>query len=959
MPRPLPQRKTVKKLRSLNPSNVALGLLSCLAVVSCFGTETDNPVTSNTPGIDYTSPDDFGAPPGAPPPCAPPDPESVPFVPNGYGRETLLSTAAGPVLTQAGRRGLVLVDVSDPATPRALSSGGAPVLYDAVAGPDGVLWGVVSEPLDISGAAVPAREALDLRTRLLQLDVSDPTRPARVAQVDLDGEPWALRARGDALWVVTARRSAAQRACDAPKGWMSCGPWKYEALVVRGFRSNGGAFEQIAAAELPFNLRAWWGTDGLVSAAGGVLHVLTWDESGALSMPTTVSVQQVHEREDVRDELALGPVDVEGRQLRVVHSAGTAATLDVYDLDALGAPRSVSLGDDARASTSALFYQHHLWLQPSLAGTAAQVWDLSGAEPVRVALPAAYQIVLPIAGATHADAPPDEVLAIASATDTSGRTNAALLALSSGVMRVIEPIDVVDRSPFDGAPAGVFGSGAFPKWRISSQGSGLPLAIEPDVLLPPAPDVRGSVAVANDAGTLVTATLQIAFEPVSPGAYALEGQLVFDGVAPFSVSPEATTVLATRKHVVTLDTTDLRQCAQTGEDCSGRTPGVAIFTAADTPSLVATLPLPELPLPTSIPANDASVSWQLYDAITRSAVTALHLGDEQLALVAQVDLSCDAPGDCDALGIEALPIAEANVNTGVMVDCPPSDIEPDCVPMAAPVPSVYGSSQRQYFYVLDLDAPDGPAWQAWGQSSLESSTARRDGGGFSRFAAPIATDGVLAATRLERESATGVLLPRGTSRFMLDRFGLDAQGAPQALPPVNVPGYPLARLGTRDGVERWVAVEASPDASGHARVMRLDIDGGGATVVDELALDAGTFAGMRVIASEGSQVGVALLTPGDACGNTQVSALGLGSSERLALVGQLDLPEDDWTFAGSDGPYVLLRHFPAYVLVHVAADASLDIVGSRTVSDVVSEQLIGTTLFSADAGGPQRIDFEP
>ena len=77
----------------------------------------------------------------------------------------------------------------------------------------------------------PSAAALDYQLRLIQLDVSDPARPVRVAQVDLEGEPWGLAARDGALWVATRRRIAEQRGCDADLGVYSCVWPAYEALV--------------------------------------------------------------------------------------------------------------------------------------------------------------------------------------------------------------------------------------------------------------------------------------------------------------------------------------------------------------------------------------------------------------------------------------------------------------------------------------------------------------------------------------------------------------------------------------------------------------------------------------------------------------------------------------------------------------------------------------------------------
>jgi hypothetical protein len=931
----------------------ALALLSCSVAVSCFGTETDNPVTSNQPDVDYTSPERFGPPPPAVPPCVPPDPEEVPYERGNYNGDALLTTSSGTVLARAGE----LIDVSDPSAPRRLGHANIAAVYDLLAGDAGVLWVIGAEPLEISGASAPPAAALDYQLRLIQLDVSDPARPVRVAQVDLEGEPWALATRDGALWVVTRRRTAEQRACDAEQGPYSCVTPAYEALVVRGFQPTGGALEPLSSAELPFRQRAWWGSDGIVSALGTDLHVLTWEPNGQLATPRTIAAASAS---DITEQLRepLGPVEVVGRQLLAVRASAGLVALDIHDLDSAGPPRSFPLGEIVEPHVGrSVFFGRHLWLQSRLEGSRAELWDLSGGEPARVALPGPYSVALPVALATRPDAASGEQLALAWET-SNGR--ATLLSLREGTASVIETIDEYIWSPdldygsSEPAPSSIVGPGSLLDYRLDQPGQGLPLVIQPSVVVPSEPRVRDSAAVLSADGAVVQATLQ-------DGAQL---ELVVAGASvPFELSPGTSELLATRTHVVALDTTDLSRCQQTGEDCSQQAPGVRIFSASGEPGLVASLPLPALPLPASTPPSRLSVSWELYDELSRTRSGALELDAEKLALVATVDMSCDTPEDCEALGIEAIPFAEANVVGGATVACPPEDIDPDCVPTVYSDPAVYGSSQRQFFFVLDVGAPGGPAWQTWGQSSLESSTARRDQGGFSRFAAPIASDGVLAATRLERASAAGELLPAGTSRFMLDRFALDAQGTPRALPPVNVPGYPLARLRSSENTERWLAVEAAPGESGHGRLLRLAIEGDRARVESELELDAGRFGGARVVESERARIALVLLAPDNACGTTQLAASAVSAGDAsadaavdppLALSGSIELPEDDWTFADSDGPYVLLGSFPAYVLVHVAPDGSLSVTGSTTAPEVRGD-LIGTTLYTA----LRRLDLAP
>jgi hypothetical protein len=903
----------------VNKSNAALALVSCWALAACFGTETDNPVTSNQPGgIDYTSPERFEPPASG---CAPPDPEDEPYRPR-IGNLSLSS-------------------------------------------PDGSLFQLVAEPLELSGASVPPVEALELQLRLVQLDPNDPERRTRVAQVPLAGDAWGLRARGAEIWVATARRSAEQRACGAPR--YECGWTQYEALVLRGFRPTAGALEPLARVELPFERRAWWGADGIVSVVADTLHVVGWGDDGALGEPMIVPVDAPATTANEGTPLQLGPAELRGNRLLVVRARDGVSELDIYDLAAGGAPRSFALGEPLGTPAAAsLFFGGQLWLQDRYGMGPAQVWDVTLAEPARLALPAVYQTVLPVAGATRQDGSTGEILALGWPDPSSGQ-GATLLSFADGIATAIGAPDPASWAPpasFGGSTAahpGLVGqdvSADSDGWSLAQPGPGLPLELRPQTRGAARPSVIGSVAVLAPDGAVAQAVLQ----------RSSQTELVFAGSsAPLELSPGTFELFATRTRVVALDTTDLTQCQQTGEDCSLRSPGVRIFEAAAEPRLVASLPLPELPLPPSTPPSQLSISWTSVQDLAGRSVSALRLSDERLAFVATVDMSCDTPEGCEALGIEALPFGEANVAAGATSACPPAELEPDCVSMPAPVPSVYGSSQRQYLYVLELDAQGGPAWRAWGESSLESSTARRDPGGFSRFAAPLVGDGLLATTRLEREDRAGELLPGRTLRFMLDRFALDAQDTPRPLPPVNVPGYPLARLGGGGELERWLTIEAAPGETGHARLLRLEIetrgDAASARIDGEVALDAGSFGGALLVQPQQTPVALALMSPANACGTTQLAAVPVvaaaGDAERLAIADTLELPADDWDFAASDGPYVLLRSYPAYLLVQVAPDGSLTVAGAQSLATVLGEQLIGTTLYTADADRARRVELAP
>jgi hypothetical protein len=301
------------------------------------------------------------------------------------------------------------------------------------------------------------------------------------------------------------------------------------------------------------------------------------------------------------------------------------------------------------------------------------------------------------------------------------------------------------------------------------------------------------------------------------------------------------------------------------------------------------------------------------------------------------------------LDIEAVPVGEDDVALGI----PPSTA----------ATAVHGTGERQYFYVLALDAPGGPAWESWGVSRL-AATARRTERD-SRLDGPFATDGALATTRLERRRSTTDVDDVGATRFFLDRFERSASGEPVALPPVNVPGYALARLGGDATLERWVSVAAAPGEISEARLYRMNIRNDGARIERELAV-GGRYAGFRLLPSDtDARRGVVLTTPDDSCGVSQLSTLRLGTrqgeeDEPFDVAGTLELPSGGWRIAAIDRDLVLLHHDRVYALVRVPTDGAPSIVSSRS-SDVLLDrvQLLGMNLFGTGRYTRRSIDLTP
>lgn len=947
---------------NLRRSVLAPGL--CSLLIACAGaheksgspagTETDNPVVATNSPADFTTP-------VMTPPCAPPDGDTEATFPDALPRSALIATERGNVLALADG-GLTLLDVSDPSHPLTLSERSVRgTVSQLLVSASGQLWVAATEAPEFDPNGVPGAEELAAHSRVILFDVSDPTAPVRLAQGESSG--W-LQERGDQIWALTARPVAEALRCDAPANF--CHGPGYEAVTLRGFRPNAGELEPVAKAELPFDRRVWWNRDGVVTALeDGTLHVLSWDERGVLRAPLVLTVPE--------SGAISGPMQVAGNELSVVSVRDGRAILHIYDLASSSATpaRSSALGDAPSSNRSlsafSLFSRGYLWLQRFEPESGlAQLWDVSEAMPVKVELPAPFATVLPLEGVVR-EGQGDEVLALGVTFEES----ASLLSLRGTRVSVLGPapagaeyIPYSNRGNSIPAPASLHGSGDAPLWNLYARGPGLPIGIDP---APPlqsgSSQVRASIAIERPDAEPAEASLVYDYVyATSPGTIQPSPrlQVTSDGnTTSFELSPGASTLLAIPQGVLAIATEPTSLCRLPGMACAGDVLGVQVFDLSGTLELRATVPFPELPLPILANPSRLSVSWGTYDNFSGLLQSELRLDDRHVAFVAQIDLSCDNREDCDALGLEAVPIGEANVGGSYYLACPPGS-DASCVPQLVTL-SVYGTGQRRYFYVLDLGAEGGPAWQSWGTSSLEATAARSDAD--SRFASAFATQGTLASTRLERHNPSGSL-PQGSYRFMLDRFERSASGAPIALPPVNVPGYPVAKLGGQANSERWISIEPAPGASGRARLHRLDLRSDGAHIEQTLNLDTGTFSGFQAIERGDRWFGLVLSSPANACGSTQLSAIELGSAaggsnEPLGITSTLELPADEWALVAADRNRALLRHDAIYTLVELATDGSLNVVSSRS-SDVRIDNyaLVGNSLFGgAGRSGSRRIDF--
>ncbi|MEO8181371.1 MAG: hypothetical protein ABI895_21245 [Deltaproteobacteria bacterium] len=938
-------------------------LLGAAVLYGCSRTATDDPRADpmGTASVDpsseavpeYRSPDSF-SPFQFPPKCGPSNEEASAPTVNGARALALQLPSQVALLARGDIRGLELIDVSDPARPR-LASRGAVRGFIAQLLPSsaGQLWVAASEPPAPSATVLPTVPELDYQTRIVRLDVSDPTAPVRIAELPLQQDFLHLEERAGDLWVLTGRRAPGEQGCRAVQSPCGRSP-AYEVLELRGYHPDGSRLEPIASAELPLG-RLWWARDGVATATDdGLLHVLAWDDTGSLRSRTDVSLPG--------ERPWTGPLEIAGGELSWVGYANGRNTLYRFDLTAPAAtpPRSFDLGaHPAAPGAFSLFFDGKLWVNHGYEQADAQLWDVSGAAPERIPLPDGFTKVFPVSGAVL-DAQPGATAMLGWQLETTQVDPFVLLSLDSQGAHIVGNAGTASLNTTSdmSAPPGLRGIGSAPAWRVKMRGAGLPLGVDPSTPRDdqPAPSVLAFVGIRSGASpdSPVRAEAALVATYVRSAASQANPRLEIQSEAgsfSFEVPPTSGELIALPNGVLVPSTEGSDYCPQ-DRDCSDYVPGVTLFDTTGEPRRVAWLPMPEPQLEVPWDPSRMSLRWTaLNDPLTGAQQGALRLGEQHVAFVAKVSLGCQSQGECDALGIEAVPVTPSQ-GLQFALRCSLPDSPPDCV--EPPTPTLVGGSTRQYFFALRTGG-GAPSWLALGVSTPESRASSLAG------ASVFGT--TLAALRLEHVAQilpTGYV-PTGQSRFMLDRFRLDASGEPLPLPPVNVPGYPAAYLGADGAGEYWLTAEPLPDATGRARLHRLRISASGAESQAQLDLD-GPFVGFWPLQSADASFGLTLSSAKDACGATRLTAVRLGaasSSVALEPVSFLDLPSDHWAVVAIEAQRAVLRRGPLYALIELDSVGRLTLVALKSSDDFASGQLLGTTLRAGDiyGGGELKLEF--
>jgi hypothetical protein len=240
---------------------------------------------------------------------------------NAKGSELLAILPGGQLVTVVNDRGLLVYDVAEPTRPRVIGElpiNGYVLQFesddDSAAAPAVTILAI--EKLAIDESSVPEQAPRDQALRMIRIDLSDPTAPARAAQVDLEGDVWQFVRRGEHYLVLSQWYESRETACGGQATSLEWGP-PTRAMRVTDYRLDGGAFTQGASLELPADA-------GFAYLAGDAIFVPTGFYSGDdARRGSTLSWADFGSGSLIER----GPVDIEGRLDAVAREAGVLVTL--------------------------------------------------------------------------------------------------------------------------------------------------------------------------------------------------------------------------------------------------------------------------------------------------------------------------------------------------------------------------------------------------------------------------------------------------------------------------------------------------------------------------------------------------------------------------------------------------------------------------------------------------------
>lgn len=920
-----------------------MAVLLCGAwLVACTGSRTGNP---NAP--EYESSSRFA-----------PDPTGG--ISTGHGGEGL---PYNPAVFRSGgdfaaffdhylalvapERGLLVIDVADPETPTL--AGELPLhgnVYQLHADATGVTLAIL-ERVDVDEGSIPDTRLTNEQFRLVRVDITDPMRPRRTFDVDLDGVFWELTAHGKNYFVIEQLFERDDAICASNLQLPEEAP-PVHAMKIVHYELTASAFVEREAVELPTEL-------GLALTAGDTYLVMFGDQS------ETGSLRWVDFAGGTLVEG--GPLGFEGRPVSADREGETlailaerddgAVVLALYTLDNAGTARTrgnVTLPARDTSAVSLLASGAAI-----VDGDNALLVDLSDLDAPRLASQLPTDV-------TRLVETPTGLLGLGDSdgVPSNGSSGGGTLVVSLWDASALDAPMQLGRVTTEWCYSCADPGGA--RWMLDAARNRVLIPVSPENDLAPE---KPSLAVFDlDPMSVSLHSEQAArvevFRPLTDGESAFstgyEGLEVFplvagaheaepvsaflpyheaapidriefgdqvlelweretDGVFHVDVTPRGggkTTTLELDHHgqelvavgdrVVViglpwqagecealadqgLDPTEIADIV--GPNSSGR-PGACDALRARGVSVIALDGTPRI-------AGSAKITSAMdVEAIDRIEVRAQWLGylvleDGRLAFLAQRTQECRSHADCDRLGV---PAYESFGSPG----CNPQ--KQNCADLPAVETFVSGYKQTLGVYTLqdiDTDAPDLTLGAVLdGRFDVGS----HDEGPLDLGPHVLSTQGGIALARqadVYNDEGNSVPNEHGDPivRFFLDRVVLNDDGSLEASPPVNTPGRPVALDG--DAVyclePRYVGDEIT------VQLHRATLRGAGAFI--DASVDLGT--GFLGTVTQGANLWV-LRGIGDPCQPDAHAALfgvPLAATGELDKGKALDLPGGFWGFSGN------------------------------------------------------------
>jgi hypothetical protein len=234
------------------------------------------------------------------------------------GGELLALLPSAIAVTAVSERGVLVYDVAEPTAPRLIAQlplrGVVHQLAQDGDEDEPAITILAQETLAVDEPSVPEQSPRNTALRLIRVDLSDPTAPERVAQVDLEGDVWQFVRRGDHYLVLSEWYTPTETGCGGSVALPDWGPGT-RAMRVTDYVLDGGEFALRASLELPADA-------SFTFPVGDAFYVPTGYHSGAAN-GSVVSWADFSGGSLVER----GPIDVEGRLIAVAREDGVIVTL--------------------------------------------------------------------------------------------------------------------------------------------------------------------------------------------------------------------------------------------------------------------------------------------------------------------------------------------------------------------------------------------------------------------------------------------------------------------------------------------------------------------------------------------------------------------------------------------------------------------------------------------------------